>query len=184
MLTTDSMFVRVASHDWEYEQIHALNYETFVDEIPQHPHREDKLLIDKYHHENTYVICVINREVVGMIALRDQRPLSLDDKIEKIESYLPPFKSILEYRLLAVKKTHRNTAIFTEIMKKSFAMAIDGKYDIAVISGTTSQVRLYTHLGFKPFGTMVGKHDALYQPMYIDVSRALKLQQELQILAS
>lgn len=182
MLSADSMCVKVASHAWEYEQIHALNYDTFVDEIPQHPSSEHKKLIDKYHHENTYVICIINEEVVGMIALRDKRPLSLDHKLEKIESFLPPFQSILEYRLLAVKKAYRNTVIFTAIMKKSFELAIDGNYDIAVISGTTSQVRLYTHLGFKPFGTLVGKQDAYYQPMYIDVASALKLQQELLIL--
>lgn len=182
MSNNDSLIFKIASEPWEFEQIHKLNYETFVDEIPQHQKNEQRMLVDKYHKENTYVICVRNKEVLGMIALRDKRPLSLDTKLENIESYLPPFKTVLEYRLLAVKKEHRNSAIFTGIMKKAFDMAIKGDYDIAVISGTTRQARLYKHLGYKPFGPLVGKQDALYQPMYIDIAGALELKKQSQIL--
>ena len=182
MSDNDSMIFKVASEPYEFEQIHELNYQTFVDEIPQHQQNEKQKLVDKFHKENTYVICLRDREVLGMIALRDKRPLSMDDKLENLESYLPPFKTILEYRLLAVKKQHRNTAIFTGIMKKSFDLAIKGGYDIAIISGTTRQARLYKHLGFKPFGPLVGKQDALYQPMYIDVAGAIELKKHSQIL--
>ena len=28
---------RIAREPWEFEQIHRLNYRTFVEEIPQHP---------------------------------------------------------------------------------------------------------------------------------------------------
>ena len=61
-------------------------------------------------------------------------------------------------------------------------MAIKGDYDIAVISGTTRQARLYKHLGYKPFGPLVGKQDALYQPMYIDIAGAMELKKQSQIL--
>ena len=182
MSNNDSLVFKVASESWEFEQIHELNYQTFVHEIPQHQQNETKKLVDKYHQENTYVICLRDAELLGMIALRDKRPLSLDDKLADLESYLPPFKRILEYRLLAVKKQHRNTAIFTGIMKKSFDLAISGEYDVAVISGTTHQARLYKHLGFKSFGPLVGKQDALYQPMYIDVGGAIELKKQSQIL--
>ena len=182
MSNNDSLVFKVASEPWEFEQIHELNYQTFVHEIPQHQQNETQKLVDKYHEENTYVICLRDGEVLGMIALRDKRPLSLDGKLVDLESYLPPFKRILEYRLLAVKQQHRNTAIFSGIMKKSFDLAISGGYDIAVISGTTHQARLYKHLGFKPFGPLVGKQDALYQPMYIDVGGAMELKKQSQIL--
>jgi len=182
MSKNDSLVFKVASESWEFEQIHEINYQTFVHEIPQHQQNEDQKLVDKYHEENTYVICLRDREVLGMIALRDKRPLSLDGKLADLESYLPPFKRILEYRLLAVKPQNRNTAIFSGIMKKSFDLAISGGYDIAVISGTTRQARLYKHLGFKPFGPLVGKQDALYQPMYIDVGGAIELKKQSQIL--
>lgn len=182
MSNNDSLIFKVASESWEFEQIHEINYQTFVHEIPQHQQNDTQKLVDKYHKENTYVICLRDREVLGMIALRDKRPLSLDGKLADLESYLPPFKRILEYRLLAVKQQHRNTAIFTGIMKKSFDIAISGSYDVAVISGTTRQARLYKHLGFKPFGPLVGKQDALYQPMYIDVAGAIELKKQSQIL--
>ncbi len=182
MSNNDSLVFKVASETWEFEQIHELNYQTFVHEIPQHQQNETQKLVDKYHEENTYVICLRDGEVLGMIALRDKRPLSLDGKLTDLESYLPPFKRILEYRLLAVKQQHRNTAIFTGIMKMSFELAISGDYDVAVISGTTRQARLYKHLGFKPFGPLVGKQDALYQPMYIDVGGAIELKKQSQIL--
>ena len=182
MSNNDSLVFKVASEPLEFEQIHELNYQTFVHEIPQHQQNETQKLVDKYHQENTYVICLREAEVLGMIALRDKRPLSLDDKLADLESYLPPFKRILEYRLLAVKQQHRNTAIFTGIMKKSFDLAISGDYDVAVISGTTRQARLYKHLGFMPFGPLVGKQNALYQPMYIDVGGAIELKKQSQIL--
>jgi len=178
------LIFKTASEPWEFEQIHQLNYETFVEEIPQHQQNQEHKLIDKYHGENTYVICARGREVLGMIALRDQRPLSLDQKLNRLESYLPPFNNILEYRLLAVRQAYRNSAIFTGIMKKAFDMAIQGGYEIAVISGTTRKFRLYRHLGFKPFGPLVGNEAAQFQPMYIDFDSAMELKQQSAVLNS
>jgi len=34
--STTELIFKIASEDWEFEQIHRLNYRTFVDEIPQH----------------------------------------------------------------------------------------------------------------------------------------------------
>jgi len=181
-LGVDSYVFKIASEPWEFEQIHELNYQAFVDEIPQHNKNDKYKLIDKHHEQNTYVICLLGKELIGMIALRDQRPLSLDDKLDDLEAHLPPFKTILEYRLLVVKKQHRNTAILTGIVKKAFDMALKKGYDIAVISGTTHQIRLYKHLGFQPFGPLVGDEQALFQPMYIDIDRAIRLKKESQIL--
>ena len=44
-------------------------------------------------------------------------------------------------------------------------------YDLAIISGTTRQEKLYKHLGFIPFGPLVGSDEARFQPMYIPVER-------------
>lgn len=178
------LIFKIASEPWEFEQIHQLNYETFVEEIPQHQQNKTRTLIDKYHAENTYVICTCAGELLGMIALRDQRPLSLDQKLDRLESYLPPFKRILEYRLLAIRQGRRNSAVFSGIMKLAFDKAIEGVYDIAVISGTTRQFRLYRHLGFKPFGPLVGEAPAQFQPMYIDFESAMALKRQSAILNS
>ncbi|MES9990660.1 MAG: aminotransferase class V-fold PLP-dependent enzyme [Candidatus Thiodiazotropha sp.] len=175
---TTSLAFKIASEPWEFEKIHQLNYQTFVDEIPQHSRNQDKRLVDRFHDENTYFICVRGRELLGMLALRGKRPFSLDQKLDNLAEYLPPFNAICEIRLLAVKKEHRRTAIFGGILKHAFAWGIHQGYDLAVISGTTRQLKLYIHLGFKPFGPLVGDRDALFQPMYLDFTNAVSLKRQ------
>ena len=81
---------KFATEDWEFEQIHRLNYKTFVEEIPQHQASPAQRLVDKFHAENTYLICLSARKLVGMLAVRGNRPFSLDQKLEQLDSYLPP----------------------------------------------------------------------------------------------
>ena len=40
-------------------------------------------------------------------------------------------------------------------------------YDLAVISGTTRELNLYSQMGFTPFYKVVGGENAQYQPMYL-----------------
>ena len=68
---------KVASEDWEFEAIHRLNYKTFSEEIPQHQKNDRELLIDKFHDENTYFICLQGKQLIGMICARRNRPFSL-----------------------------------------------------------------------------------------------------------
>ena len=173
---------KIASEPWEFEAIHNLNYKTFVEEIPQHKKCLDRKLIDKFHDENRYLVCVHGKILLGMIALRDRRPLSLDQKIGNLEAYLPPFKSILEYRLLAIKEEYRNSSVFAGLMKMAFNTALRKGYDVAVISGTARKARLYGHLGFKPFGPFVGGHGAIFQPMYIDITSAFEFKKNSRVL--
>jgi len=178
VMDADSLEFKIASEPWEFERIHELNYQTFVNEIPQHPRNDGKKLVDKFHHENTYFICIRGRELLGMLALRAKRPFSLDQKLDNLAAHLPPFNAICEIRLLVVKKQHRRTAIFAGILKHSFAWGIQQGYDLAVISGTTRQLKLYTHLGFKAFGPLVGEKDVLFQPMYLDFTNAMALKRQ------
>lgn len=166
----------------EFEQIHRLNYQMFVEEIPQHPPNSEHKLVDKFHDENTYVICVQDRQLLAMIALRDRRPFSLDSKLQNLESYLPEFDSILEFRLLAVRKEFRNSRIFCGIMAEAFNMATRAGYDLAVISGSVHKQHLYRNLGFKPFAHRVGGEGAWFQPMYIDVTGASELMRRSRVL--
>jgi hypothetical protein len=179
---SSTVVFKVASETWEFEQIHKLNYQTFVDEIPQHQPNAQCRLVDRFHGQDTYLIAVCGRQLLGMISLRDTRPLSLDEKLGDLENFLPAFDSILEYRLLAIREDSRHTLIFKGIMKKAFDMAFERAFDIAVISATTRQTRLYRHLGFKPFGPLVGTPGAHYQPMYIDLATAVTLKKKSRIL--
>lgn len=159
-------YFKQASEPWEFEQIHRLNYKTFVEEIPQHEPCKGKFLVDKFHDQNLYIICLVEKKVIGMLALRNKRPLSLDGKLKDLDSFLPPYTSLCEVRLLAVTKEHRNGRVLQGLLREATKHCIDQGYDLLVISGTTRQARLYNHLGFKPFGPLVGSPAAQYQPMY------------------
>jgi len=158
---------RIATEPWEFEQINRLNYETFVEEIPQHERNFAGVLVDKFHGENTYIICVVDEEVVGMLAVRSKRPFSLDCKLEDLDSYLPPYRSICEVRLLATKKDKRHSRVAHGLLKETVQYCLDNGHDIAVISGIVEQQNLYEHMGFVPFGPPVGSDGAMFQPMYL-----------------
>src|SRR5665213_1804197 len=166
-MSIQSLQFKVATEDWEFEQIHQLNYRTFVEEIPQHRPSSTPRLVDKFHAENTYLICLCNDQVVGMIAARGRRPFSLDQKLPNLDSYLPPGRRVCEIRLLSVEKEFRNGQVFRGSTALMWQFGTERGYDLAVISGTTRQQRLYRHLGFVPFGPSVGQGDAMFQPMYL-----------------
>ncbi len=84
-----SLRFKIATEDWEFEEIHRLNHATFVDEIPQHAARPSHRLVDKFHDENTYVIAVNDERVIAMTAIRGSRPFSLDAKVAESRPISP-----------------------------------------------------------------------------------------------
>ena len=162
-----SLRFKIASEPWEFEQIHRLNYRTFVEEIPQHQPNPVRTLVDKFHDHNTYVICVRHREVVGMIAFRGERPFSLDAKLEVVDAFLPHGRKICEIRLLAVGPEFRNGKVFGGLLREAASYGRQLGFDLAIISGTVRQRKLYQHLGFVSFGPLVGTPEAQFQPMYL-----------------
>ncbi|WHY76979.1 aminotransferase class V-fold PLP-dependent enzyme [Neobacillus sp. WH10] len=161
-------FFKIATNCNEFERIHQLNYQTFSEEIPQHEKNEQKKLVDSFHHENTYIICIKDDELIGMVAVRDNRPFSLDRKIGAIEDSLPiSINRPCEVRLLAVKKEFRNGRVFVGLAQFLAQYCLEKGYDVAVISGTVRQLKLYNQMGFQPFAKMTGTEEALFQPMYL-----------------
>jgi len=158
---------KIASTQQEFEQIHRLNYKTFVEEIPQHHHNQEQRLVDRYHAQNTYLIACDQGEVVGMIAVRDQRPFSLDHKLEQLDDYLPECQSMCEIRLLAVDKKYRRSRTFFGIAQYMADYCLQKNYDMVIMSGTVRQLKLYRQMGFVPFAQLVGAGEALYQPMFL-----------------
>jgi ribosomal protein S18 acetylase RimI-like enzyme len=151
----------------EFDAIHRLNYETFVEEIPQHAPNLDRLLIDRFHAVNTYVVCLANSRLVGMVCGRCERPFSLDQKLANLDRYLPTHRKAVEIRLLSVAPAYRKTAVFNGLMEFLARHFLQRGCDLAVISGTVRELKLYRHLGFEIFGERVGSADASYQPMYL-----------------
>ncbi|MFC4557270.1 aminotransferase class V-fold PLP-dependent enzyme [Virgibacillus kekensis] len=167
MNNTGTITYSIANQPDEMNQIYQLNYETFVEEIPQHETNQNRVLIDRFHDENTYIIAKHDKEVIGMIAVRGNRPFSLDQKLESLDSYLP-FGSIpCEIRLLSIKEPFRGSKVFYGLCERLVSFCLEKGYTLALISGTTRQLKLYRHIGFKPFGPLVGDEDAQYQPMYL-----------------
>lgn len=168
--TRSPLVFKFASEDWEFEQIHRLNYRTFVEEIPQHKASPTHRLVDKFHAENTYLICLEDQKLVGMLAARGNRPFSLDQKLPDLDSHLPQGRTVCEIRLLAIDKKYRGSRggqILSGLLALLWQHGVERGYDLAVISGTMRQLRLYQHLGFVPFGPVVGTGEAQFQPMYV-----------------
>ncbi|MDE2785906.1 MAG: GNAT family N-acetyltransferase [Chloroflexota bacterium] len=157
-----------ADEPWEFEEISQLNYASFVEEVPQHPSNDAGVLVDRFHDENTYFICRRDRELVGMICVRDRRPFSLDEKLGSLEDYLPQAEGarVCEVRLLTVRPDMRRTRVLTGLLTMMARYCQEGGYDYVVMSGRVSQQALYRHIGFIPFGPVVGDDAAPYQPMY------------------
>lgn len=169
-MSQEPLTFKVATEDWEFEQIHQLNYKTFVEEIPQHQASASRRLVDKFHAENTYLVGLQNQKLVGMLAVRGSRPFSLDQKLPNLDSYLPPGRTLCEIRLLAIEKRFRGARggqILQGILALLWQHGVEKNYGLAIISGTPRQAKLYQHLGFIPFGPMVGSGDAQFQPMYV-----------------
>jgi aspartate aminotransferase-like enzyme len=176
---TQQLRFKIATEAWEFEAIHRLNYKTFVEEIPQHADNPEQRLVDKFHRENTYAIALHGDCLVGMVCGRTARPFSLDHKVPNLNSHLPDGRSVLEVRLLSVEKEFRNSSVFSKLVGLLAQHFRDAGYDLAIISGTLRQQKLYKHLGFVPFGPVVGSADAQFQPMYLTLENFIQMSKAL-----
>lgn len=160
---------KIARTEKEFEEIARLNYETFVEEIPQHEPNESGLLADKFHTENTYIVLYKDVELIGMLAFRDQRPFSIDGKIGAVEQYLDArhCEKMCEVRLLVIKKEYRIGRVFLKLAQGLYAYVLGKGYSACVISGVTTQEQLYQHIGFKQFAEAIGTGGARYLPMVL-----------------
>lgn len=61
----------------------------------------------------------------------------------------------------------RNSRVFLGLSTLLWQYSCAKCYDLAVISGTPRQARLYRRAGFEPFGPPVGTAEAPYQPMLL-----------------
>lgn len=174
-MSLNRLTFKIAATPGEFEQIHQLNYRTFVEEIPQHPPNHHKRLVDKFHDENCYCVCLDEDRLVGMMALRANRPFSLDGKLADLDTYLPRGAAACEFRLLALEPAYRKPGVFARLLRFAAGEAIKQGHTLAIASGTVRQARLYARMGFVPFAEPVGPATASYQPMYLSLPTARKL---------
>ncbi|MGH7995968.1 MAG: aminotransferase class V-fold PLP-dependent enzyme [Opitutaceae bacterium] len=178
---------KIATTCDEFEQIHRLNYQTFVEEIPQHARNPVGRLVDKFHAENTYIVGLRDGRVIAMIAVRRRRPFSLDSKLPNLDALIPAGRRPVELRLLAVLPAHRSGPVPVQLLHFAARYCLDLGDDSAVISGAVRRMPLYRALGFEPFGPQVGTAEAPYQPMSLTLenyARASGLRRGLSLASS
>jgi len=156
-----------ATEPWEFEQIHKLNYATFVEEIPQHEPNAEHRLVDGMLDRSECFICLDGEKVVGMVAVCGERPFSLDRKLRDLDRYLPQDRHTCEVRLLAVDKTYRTGLVFVGLMGQVARYCEEHDYDMVIASATEHQWPMYRRGGGVEFGPLLGTPEARFRGMYI-----------------
>jgi aspartate aminotransferase-like enzyme len=162
---------KLADSPAEFEQIHQLNYRTFVREIPQHADTGSGELVDKFHDKNTYFIALRGGRLVGMLSAHDQPPFSVADRLPDDSVLRGPDVRPLEVRLLAVESTERHGMVFTGTCYLLLRHAREHGHTHLFISGVGDRIELYEHLGFEPLGPAVGHGNARFVPMAVALPR-------------
>jgi aspartate aminotransferase-like enzyme len=155
----------------EFEQIHALNFRTFVTEIPQHPDPGTGQLIDKFHDKNLYFIVVEDDRVVGMVSSHDRPPFSIADRLSDSGILQKPGIRPLEVRLLAIEPDKRSSNLFFGLLWVLYDYAERNGYTHMYMSGFEERVPLYRQLGFEQLGPAVPCGQAAFVPMVLTMGQ-------------
>jgi aspartate aminotransferase-like enzyme len=157
--------LKVAETPAELEEVHKLNYRTFVREIPQHADRGDGRLVDKFHDRNVYFIAIREGRVVGMVSAHGRPPFSIAEKLADPSVLARLGEKLIEVRLLAVEPEERSSMVFAGLgwCLHRYAQRSGGTH--LVISGISDRRRLYERLGFSAIGPAVQSGAAWFIPM-------------------
>src|SRR5262245_13275420 len=155
----------------EVEQVHRLNYQTFVREIPQHVDAGGERLVDKFHDRNLYFVAKRGGQVIGMVAAHSQPPFSISQKLADPGVLDRLGGRLLEVRLLAVGPAERHSMVFAGLGWCLHRYAQRSGFSHLIISGILARRRLYDRMGFAPLGPSVQSGDAWFIPMAMRVGR-------------
>jgi hypothetical protein len=154
----------------EFEQIHALNYATFVQEIPQHADPGDGRLVDKFHAKNLYFVALHTDRIVGMVSIHDEPPFSVENRLPDPAVLQAPGVCPVEVRLLAIEPQHRRGAVFGGLMWAVYLHLRSGRNTHVFISAFEDRLKLYEQFGFKALGPAVGAKPPRFIPMAVPVA--------------
>jgi hypothetical protein len=149
----------------EMEQVHRLNYRTFVKEICQHDDNGQGRLVDKFHQWNTYFLALLDDRVIGMLSVHDHLPFSVESRLDDVSVIRQPGMRPLEVRLLAIEQEERHGPVLVGLTYVMNHFAREHGYTHYLISALTDQIPLYKHLGFSELGPPKGKPAAMFVPM-------------------
>ena len=171
MLQVGRYVFKCADAKHEFEQIHRLNYQTFVGEIPQHADNGVGVLVDKFHTKNAYFIVLKDDRVVGMVSVHDKPPFSVADRLADPGILTRDGVRPLEVRLLAVQPEERRSNIFFGLIYTMYSYAVGNGYTHLFISGVEQRQDLYERLGFVPLGPAVASGQTSFVPMVLTIGQ-------------
>lgn len=163
----------------ELEQVHGLNYSTFVREIPQHHDPGDGRLVDKFHEKSLYFVALRDNRVVGMLSVHDRPPFSVADRLPDPGILEAPGIRPIEVRLLAIQPDERHGAVFGGLAWSVMQHVRGSGHTHLYISGFEDRTPMYERLGFETLGPAVGAHGARFVPMCLPVTRMESLHARL-----
>jgi hypothetical protein len=157
--------IKLAETEAEFDQIFQLNQRIFAGELRQYATAADRL-VDKFHSKNEYWIALDGSSLVGMIALHDQPPFSVAEKLSD-PAILDRLGRLAEVRLLAIDPEHRNGLLLAELLTAVYAQV--KSYDSIAISGLADKQAMYRRLGFRELGPPVRSGVAEFVPMAVAI---------------
>ena len=160
---------RIAESAEDFQQIRRLNHRIFSEELGQHAARPDGLLADPFEARSRYLLALCGGEVAGMVCVHDDPPWSVTKRLAQASVLDRLTKPLLEIRLLALAPEHRNGMVVAGLLAGVLEMALEAGFRTLLISGVTSQVRMYRRLGFAELGPAVVDGAAAFYPMALDL---------------
>jgi aspartate aminotransferase-like enzyme len=155
----------------ELDAVHVLNHRTFAAEIPQHAPQPDGRLVDKFHARNLYIVAKRDARVVAMVAVHDQPPFSVADRLSNPAALLHQCPQPLEVRLLAIAPGERHSVVFVGLLWCVLRYAQAAGYSHLVISGVQERVFLYERFGFVALGPAMQSGAAWFVPMMLPLDQ-------------
>ena len=160
-----SYVFKLAENPEEYDGLRRLNHRVFAEEVGQHTADPSGLLVDRFESKSEYWIALHAGAVVGMLAVHDQPPYSVEKRLptpDVLKSWPSP---ILEVRLLAVDPDHRNRMVMAGLLGNMVVQAMDRGYATMLASGITGRLEMYRRFGFEELGPPVEDGRAAFVPL-------------------
>src|SRR5882724_7907289 len=129
------LIIKQADTASEFDQIHRLNYQTFVEEIGEYSPDGSGCLVDRFHDRNTYYVAVEDGCVVGMVAANDRPPFSIEKRLSDSAILEALGGPLLEVRLLALDPDCRNRMVLGRLLWELYSDARRRRYSHLIISG-------------------------------------------------
>ncbi len=160
-----------AESESDYAAVRRLNHDVFAAELGQHAETPEGSLVDRFESKSRYLLSWRGEEVVGMVALHDQPPFSVEQKLRE-PKVLEQYKGKkLEVRLLAIQPGERSRMALAGLLGRVFQVALEEGYRWLLISGLRERIRFYERLGFVAVGAPVESGKAWYVPMVMDMRK-------------